>query len=293
MNAHTLIIRHVSAEPDKFEVMRLKDGKRTPAPVEIHGPDLLKVEGRPNCSLSTDLRWYLEDFLDYPFHPDTEVAERVQDCLVKWGEDAFSALFDNRDGGAMLDAAIDGHYRNLHLQIASDDPRVLAWPWEALRDPKANYLAHACQIERRLDSVPDPGPFPENLPKDRVNILLVTARPFENDVKYRSVSRLLVELVQKRNLPAFVRVLRPPTFEALRSHLRENPDFYHILHFDGHGAYGKSAESASGFTFRGMEGCLVFETDTGEPDPFSAEKISTCFGNMQCLWLCSMRASPP
>ncbi|MCP4109649.1 MAG: tetratricopeptide repeat protein [Desulfobacteraceae bacterium] len=276
MNTHTLIIRHVSSGPDTFEVMRLKDGKRTPKPAEIRAPDLLKVEGRPNSSLSTDLRWYLENFLDYPFHPDTEIAERVRDSLEKWGEDAFNALFDNRDGGAMLeDAAVNGHYKNLHLQIASDDPGVLAWPWEALRDPKAGYLAHACQIERRLDRVPDPAPFPENLPKDRVNILLVTARPFENDVQYRSVSRLLVELVQKRRLPASVRVLRPPTFESLRSHLRENPDFYHILHFDGHGAYGRSTDSASGFTFRGLEGCLVFETDTGEPDPFSAEKIST------------------
>jgi len=34
-------------------------------------------------------------------------------------------------------------------------------------------------------------PLPENLPTNRVNILLVTARPFENDVGYRSVSRCL------------------------------------------------------------------------------------------------------
>ncbi len=275
MNAQTLKIRHVSADPDRFEVMRLKDGKSTQA-AEITAPDLLKVEGRPDSNLSADLRWYLEKFLDYPFHPDTDLAERVRECLVKWGRDAFNALFDNREGGAMLDAAVDGRYRNLHLQIASDDPRVLAWPWEALRDPKANYLAHACQIERRLDSVSDPGPFPENLPKDRVNILLVTARPYENDVKYRSVSRLLVELVQKRSLPAHVHVLRPPTFDALRSHLRDKPDFYHILHFDGHGAYGNtSTDSAPGFTFRGMEGCLVFETDTGDPHPVRAEQISS------------------
>ncbi|MCP4109381.1 MAG: CHAT domain-containing protein [Desulfobacteraceae bacterium] len=273
MNTHTLKIRHVSADPDRFEVMRLKDGKSTPA-AEIRSPDLLKVEGRPDSNLSADLRWYMEKFLDYPFHPDTDVAEQVRETLSSWGEDAFKTLFDNRDGGAMLDAAINGHYRNFHLQIASNDPRVLAW--EALRDPKANYLAHNCQIERRLDSAPPPAPFPENLPKDRVNILLVTARPFENDVQYRSVSRLLVELIQKRNLPARVHVLRPPTFDALRSHLRDNPDFYHILHFDGHGAYGNTGPDASaGYTFKGLEGCLVFETDTGEPSPVRAEQISS------------------
>ncbi|MCP4106971.1 MAG: hypothetical protein GY749_15775 [Desulfobacteraceae bacterium] len=52
MNTHTLKIRHVSADPDRFEVMHLKDGKSTPA-AEIRSPDLLKVEGRPDTATST------------------------------------------------------------------------------------------------------------------------------------------------------------------------------------------------------------------------------------------------
>ncbi|GBC60613.1 hypothetical protein DENIS_1570 [Desulfonema ishimotonii] len=276
MPKNTLIIRHVSSEPDRFQVFRLKDSKSTPEPVEITPPDTFPVEGRPNTHLTADLRWYLENFLDYPFHPDTDVADRVLDSLKAWGEQAFDALFGDRDGSLMLHDATQRGYQALHLQISGDDPRILAWPWEALRDPKAGVFAHICQIERRLNTPLDPLPLSEALPKNQVNILLITARPYENDVQYRSVSRLLVELVEKYDLPAGVHVLRPPTFENLREHLRENPDFYHILHFDGHGAYGHvSPDAGSGFTFRGKEGCLVFEKEDGEADPVRADQLST------------------
>jgi len=98
MHNNTLIIRHVSTEPDQFQVIRLKDGKSTPD-VEIKPPETFPVEGRPNTNLSADLRWYLENFLDYPFHPDTDVADRVLDSLRAWGEQAFNALFGNLEGG--------------------------------------------------------------------------------------------------------------------------------------------------------------------------------------------------
>ena len=100
----TLVIRHIGSHPDKFEVERLEDGKRAPV-VEVPPPHGFPVEGRPNSDLMKDLRWYLEDFLQYPFPPDTGVAERVLDALRAWGARAFNALFDNREGGRLFDAA--------------------------------------------------------------------------------------------------------------------------------------------------------------------------------------------
>jgi tetratricopeptide (TPR) repeat protein len=175
----------------------------------------------------------------------------------------------------MLDDAARSGYDGLHLQISGDDPNILAWPWEALRDPKTGVFAHLCQIERRLNAQLDPLPVSEKLPQERINILLVTARPYEKDVHYRSVSRLLVELIEEQKFPADIHLLRPPTFDSLRDHLRANSNFYHILHFDGHGAYGRQcAEGDSGFTFRGHEGCLVFEKDDGASDAIRAEQLS-------------------
>ncbi|MCP4691410.1 MAG: hypothetical protein GY859_25425 [Desulfobacterales bacterium] len=109
------------------------------------------------------------------------MAERGQESLRERGEKAFDALFGSRAGGRLFDAATDQGYRDLHLQIFSEDPRVLSWPWEAMRDPEAAYLSHTCQIERRLDKVRDPLPLSSDLPEDRVNILLITARPYENE----------------------------------------------------------------------------------------------------------------
>jgi hypothetical protein len=83
-----------------------------------------------------------------------------------------------------------------------DDPAVLAWPWEGLRDPDAAHLALASRIERRFNGVYDPIPLSDALPRDRVNILLVIARPKQGDVRYRSIARLLVEFIEKQDLPA-------------------------------------------------------------------------------------------
>ena len=123
---NTLIIQHIGTNPDKFEVVRAKDNKVSLPAVEIPSPSEFPVEGRPDSNLSRELRWYIESFLDYPFEPDTDVAERVQDSLKKWGEAAFNALFDNRNGADMLKDAIQNGYEKLHLKISSDDPRILS-----------------------------------------------------------------------------------------------------------------------------------------------------------------------
>ena len=271
----TLTVRHVDdSDPPQFEVARGRDGK-TAKPVAVLPPTGYPVHGRPDTDLIRELRWYLETFLDYPFPPATDRAGRVQDALEEWGRKAFDALFGSRQAGGFFDKATRDGYEQLQLQISSDDPRILAWPWEALRDPQAEFLAQTCRIERRLNQIRDPLPISEKLPSDRVNILLVTARPYEADVRYRSISRPLVELVEKRDLPAEVHLLRPPTLAGLREHLRQRPDFYHIVHFDGHGSYGSEVPTGDHrHSLRGPQGRLIFETDEGEEYPVTAETLS-------------------
>ncbi len=274
----TLRIQHIpGTEPPSFRVVRLPDGRSAATLAAIPSPDSVKVADIPNSNLLDELRWYLEHFLDYPFDPEIDHAERVQEALKHWGEEAFDALFNNRTAGRFFDASTEEDYADLHLQIASDDPAVLSWPWEALRDPEVGFLAHTCQIERCLDKVRDPQPPARSLAKNRVNILLVVARPYEGDVSYRSLARPLVELIKQNNLPASVNMLRPPTFKELRRHLESNPGYYHILHFDGHGAFGKRANGVglnASYTLLGEEGSIVFESEQGQPDPINAEQLS-------------------
>ena len=195
---NTLIVRHLpGTDPVSFQVVRLRDGKMS-QPAIVPSPFGFPVEGRPNSGLMHELQWYLETFLDYPFPPEIDHAERVLKALRDWGEHAFSTLFDDRSAGRMFDAATRD-YSKLHLQISSDDPRILSWPWEALRDPELGVLAQTCQIERRLNKARDPQSLPDSLPNDSVNILLVVARPYgRQDVRFRSIARPLVELIEKR-----------------------------------------------------------------------------------------------
>jgi tetratricopeptide (TPR) repeat protein len=261
-----LAVEHVErSSPTTFKLTRLEDGKSLP-PVAIASPYEFQVEGRPNSNLVRELRWYLEQFLDYPFHPETDHADHVLDALRAWGSQAFNALFDRRDAGNWLDSSGI-------LQVCADDAHILSWPWEALYDPKAGaYVAHQRPLERRLSRLPGLQPAP-NVPNERVNILLVVCRPFEDDVRYRSIARPLIELIQRQNLPAHVDVLRPPTFDQLREHLRQHPGYYHVLHFDGHGAYAPSGYS-SPQEVRAHVGYLVFENGSGRDDAKSARDVA-------------------
>ena len=271
-----LAVRHIpGSDPSSFQVVRLRDGKTT-EPASPPSPFGYPVEGRSNSNLVRELRWYLEDFLEYPFPPETDRADQVLIALKGWGEETFAVLFGQRSAGRMFDAATADQYSLLHLQISSDEPRILAWPWEAIRDPEIGPLAQTCQIERRLNKVRDPQLL-ASLPTDKVNILLVVSRPYgEQDVTFRSVARPLVELIKKNKLAAQVEVLRPPTFDRLRSRLRELPGHYHILHFDGHGSYSATTNGTiPGYKLQGSEGNLVFETEAGKPDPIVGEKLSS------------------
>ena len=75
----TLAIVHAEgSNPPAFHLTR-SDGKSL-APVKILTPYEFPVEGSPQFRLMRQLRWYLEHFLDYPYHPDTIAAEHVLDA---------------------------------------------------------------------------------------------------------------------------------------------------------------------------------------------------------------------
>lgn len=264
-----LIIQHVAgSDPAQFRLMRGKDGKTT-EPRPVAPPTTLVDEGRPDSDLMSELAWYLARFHRTDPYEHQARARAVTGALETWGEQAFDQLFGDRAGGGFFNQATGAGYAELLLRISSDDPSVLAWPWEALRDPMAGTLAHLCQIERRVDTVRDPAPVPETLPDARINVLLVTARPLARDVPYLSVARPLVEGITRESLPARVTLLRPPTFARLREHLRERPGYYHILHFDGHGQYGADPARDAG----AENGRLLFEDEAGSIDAKTAEQL--------------------
>lgn len=271
----TLTIKHQGEKNGQvqFLVTRLSDGK-TAELVSLTAPDKVKLPNRSNSHLTNDLRWYLERFLDYPFAPNTSLAEEIQDALDEWGKDTFSKLFQ----GKVYDwyqETIKFNLDQLILKIASEDPRILAWPWEALHDSQGTTLAHTCRIERQLKELHDPRPLPDNLPTDCINILLVIARPYGyQNVCSRALSRPLVELSHKQTVPVQVDVLRPPRFDQFRDALKEKPGFYHLVHFDGHASFGNDGENVNNHSHKKPQGKLIFETQEGMADAIEATQFT-------------------
>ena len=259
--------------------------------VELRSPDQFKVEGRPNSNLLQDLRWYLEDFLSYPYPPYTDIAERVLKTLKCWGEQIFNKLFSGQARDWYKEVLCDeGGLTSLTVKITSDDPHILAWPWEALSDPDNSTLAFSCCFERQLNDLNEPLPLSTKLARDCINILLIISRPFgASDVGYLALSRPLFELFRQKKLPINIDVLRPPTIAQLRQVLDSKPDYYHIVHFDGHGSYDAKKYSDSPYTLGGTQnfkkhiiGYIAFENQEGTEDWVAAEKLAKLL-NEYCI----------
>jgi tetratricopeptide (TPR) repeat protein len=261
-----LQIRH-SGNPDchpQFEVIR--DGKISKA-VILTPPAEFKLEEH-NIDLQGDLQWYLEKYLEMPISGNHIKSKAVEKALAQWGKDTFKALFDSGLARDWYQEAQREGLPNLHIIIASDSPRVLAWPWEALESADNGCLALQCCMERQLCNIADAQPPVVSLPKDQLNILYIIARPLgEEDVGFQTLARPLADFVfaGKKSWPVHFDLLRPPTFDRLQEVLRENPGFYHIVHFDGHGGYDEI-----------NNGALIFEEENDSDKKMnlvSAEKL--------------------
>jgi hypothetical protein len=117
---------------------------------------------------------------------------------------------------------------------------LLGLPWELLKDPeRPTPLAldpDFAAIDRTFEAQ---GAATEIPPGENLRVLMVIARPAGiEDVGYQMIARPLLERLQAARLPVELEVLRPPTVDALEDKLKQavrNKQFYHVLHFDGHG----------------------------------------------------------
>jgi hypothetical protein len=198
-----------------------------------------------------DLRWYLEDFLQYPQDPAPKVAARIEQRIVEIGTDLFQKVFhtsdDTRDLWAELRAKLD----DTHVEVITSVEGAAAIPWELIRDPRTD-IPLALRAEVFVRAHPQPAQRPQ-VPKTKsglIRILLVICRPRAgDDVPFRSVaSRLIKGLSEETQATYQLDVLRPPTFEQLARVLRQakaDRKPYHVVHFDGHGMYAELTESRS------------------------------------------------
>ena len=199
-----------------------------------------------------DLRWYLEDYLQFPHEPAPTIAARIEQHVAEIGTTLFKALFHSSNDARDLWATLRTRLNDTRVEIITTSVQeATSIPWELVRDPMTDaplalrartfVRAHPQAAQRPAVPQSEAGP---------IRILLVICRPqADEDVPFRSVaSRLIKGLGQDARAMFQLDVLRPPTFEQLSRVLhaaKADGRPYHVVHFDGHGMYAKKPDSTS------------------------------------------------
>jgi tetratricopeptide (TPR) repeat protein len=214
---------------------------------------------------AADLRWYLEDYLQFPYGIFPDNAVKIEQKLQQWGQQLFELVFRTTEKGREFfqEATREG-LDNCELGIISDNANVLNLPWELLYSPDYQFLAPSLAgMYRSLSSQGVKAPLPP-MPDDQLNILLVIARPYDQqDVGFKTIARPLLAALQPIRQRVNLKVLRPPSLKAFEAELQANKGFYHIVHFDGHGNFDSETQ-----------GVLVFEDEQENEQAVSAREIA-------------------
>ncbi|MGB3515826.1 MAG: tetratricopeptide repeat protein [Elainellaceae cyanobacterium] len=229
-----------------------------------------------NEKVIAELRWYLEEYLRFPYGLEPEKAKKTEQKFQDWGQQLFELVFPRttKAWDFFQEATREG-LDQCELSISSDDPAILNLPWELLYNSDYQFLAPSLSgMYRSLNEYAVRAEMP-NLPQDKLNILLVIARPYgEKDIALRTIARPLLEALKPIQKQVNLKVLRPPSFEQLERELIEHKGFYHIVHFDGHGDFDPASQGFQ-HSLGGLgQGVLVFEHPDGSPQVVTAAQIA-------------------
>jgi hypothetical protein len=224
-----------------------------------------------------DLRWYLEEYLRFPYGLAADNAVKIEQKFQDWGEQLFELVFrSSEQARQFFQAATYEGLNQCELVITSDSPEVLNLPWELLYSPSdRQFLAPSLAGMSRSLSEYAPRAEMGDLPQDKLNILLVIARPYgEKDIALRTIARPLFESTAHIRQKVKIKVLRPPSFEQFERELSAHRGFYHIVHFDGHGDFDPNSIGFQHTLGAAGQGLLVFEADDGSPQIVTAAQIA-------------------
>jgi tetratricopeptide (TPR) repeat protein len=224
---------------------------------------------------------------------NTVKAEQAADSVENYGQKLFKQVFQTNFDAYSEYRQLRGKLNQVQIEIESQTPEFQALHWEAMRDPELPRPFGVDCVMLRKSTKPVPVSAYVQ-PSPVINLLVVTARPKEeNDVGYRTISRSLIEAIEKCQLRVNVELLRPGTYEALERHLEEKgAGFYHIIHFDAHGGLMSYEQIQAGakanrylyqqrygredlHPFEGVKAFLFLEGETkGKADPIEAKELA-------------------
>ncbi|MDZ7955972.1 NB-ARC domain-containing protein, partial [Nostoc sp. DedQUE09] len=227
------------------------------------------------------------------FHPN---------YIANIGQELYKSLFPlgSKVEKALLAAqrVAERENKQLHIQLkfeadVVERSRLTDYPWELLHDGKKFLLHQQVTISRYIayNSVP-----PNLARVEQLNVLLVSSSASDSELglnpfKPKEQQAILKGLksAAKAGYINFKK-LDYATLNYLREYLTENRENNtpHVLHFDGHGLFGKRCrcgvmnKEVKAATCRKCnlplpqaQGYLVFEDEDGDADYISAEELGT------------------
>jgi tetratricopeptide (TPR) repeat protein len=187
------------------------------------------------------IRWYLEDYAEFPADPAPLIAADAEARLARTGVELFGRVFGDRDAAGIWERVRD-RLGQVRVEVDADPGAGAGLAWELLRDPATDAalaLGSGAFVRTHLRAAGQPVlPVASG---DRLRVLLVIARPGgRDDVPFRSVASRLVRGGAGQMDGLDLDVLRPATFARLSAvlhaaHAAGRP--YHVVHFDGHGTW--------------------------------------------------------
>lgn len=198
------------------------------------------------------IAWYLEKHISEPF--ETTKAEAALETISSYGHDLASQIVQSgllpKRGEIQLHIISSPSSQIARSGGSSGTRRLLQQlHWEILENVKlwpAGFWLKNVSVARSVTrtrptiSVPAYGDNQGTGTQKRTfRILLVVSRPRpEKDVDYQLVAKCLVAIVDhvsavNPDARVALKILRPPTWQAFREHLRDND--YDLVHFDTKG----------------------------------------------------------
>ncbi|MEZ5672001.1 MAG: CHAT domain-containing protein [Thiotrichaceae bacterium] len=245
-----------------------------------------------------EIRWYLETYpTDYTSDPDDSRAQSVFEQLPMWGEKLFKAVFSDSSAQRFFTRVQDAEEKERYITISSVLPEILTLPWEILKDPHGAYLFNEnprIAIRRSFRTKSGGRAARKVKAKSALRMLFVVSRPNgAGFIDPRSEAKAILHAVASQPIQQIeIEFLPRATLKTLVERL-ENEDLpaIDIVHFDGHGVFdshgaldSRSVESdvtKKGETEVKNMGYLLFETEAGENDLVSANKLGEILNRQQ------------
>jgi tetratricopeptide (TPR) repeat protein len=210
-----------------------------------------------------DLRWYLEDYAVWPSPLLGKRARDVEGLLENWGRLLHEAALPSAAVAKVLKSwatvGTSRLSRRFSIEVDSSPEAAMPYeavhamreagtlllglPWELMHDGRS-FLFQGTKPVRVRRRIPTEHAVPAPLLATPIRVLVVSPRPDDQGyIDHRACAGPMVETMEALAGQVELRLLAPPTLNALRGELdraRRLGQPYHVLHFDGHGAYTRA-----------------------------------------------------